>query len=145
MKQAIAFTLTLIVAMVGQSVLAQSKKAPRPRPRLPIKIEKPALVTALKKVKISGFKLNNMTVEDAFKYLSGQYAKSSGKGSRINFLYKCDNKVKQKKISLDLSASSIPASDIIYYICLQAGINHRIDDFAVVLWKLKPKEQLNRY
>ena len=145
MKQTIAIALTLIVGMMGQSILAQTKKAPRPTPRTPMKIEKPALAVALKKVKISGFTLNNMTVEDAFKYLSAEYAKASGKGRGINFLYKCSKEVKNKKISLDLSASSIPASDVIYYICLQAGMNHRMDDFVVVLWQLKAKEGLNRY
>ena len=104
------------------------------------------LLTTLKTTKVSAFKVKDMQVETAFKLLSKRYKDMSPTGSSLNVLFKDTSKEQKKKlINVDLSSSDVPVTDVIYYLCMNAGLNFRVDNHAVVVWPRKAGEQLNRY
>ncbi len=131
-----------VICMIGVAS-ADDKIKFNPHVEEALKPKKPAIVKTLKEIKIPQFSVEDVTVEDCLKFLKTQTAKLNPGGTSFNILFKCKKETKIKTVTMDMQ--NVPVLDLFYFVCMQAGLNYRIEEHAIIVWDLKPKEKINRY
>ena len=75
---------------------------------------------------------------NGFEALKQNVAKADPGGTKLNFFFKCDKKMLERKITLDMV--NIPLEDAIRFICMGSGLDYKIERHAVVIFPSTKKK-----
>ncbi|NOY81539.1 MAG: hypothetical protein GXP31_11125 [Kiritimatiellaeota bacterium] len=88
----------------------------------------------VRKLVVPRLKFEDATIQQVVQFLQQQSKRLDPDGEGVNFLLELDRRVTaaaRPKIPLDLR--SLPLSEAIRYVCMAAGLQYKIEDYAVII------------
>jgi hypothetical protein len=77
-------------------------------------------------------KFDEVDIIFAFEYIRAQSKKIDKEGKGINIILK---NIKKGTCNVSLELTSIPAGELIRYICLSSGLQYKLETYAVIIEK----------
>lgn len=133
----------LIVAVLSCLHTLEAADETQPIPIRKDKALEETLLGRLKQAKLAHFKLKKVPLKAAFIHLKDQMKRIDPTGRGFNILYKCKKETKLRSISIDIRDT--PISELVYFLCMKAQLNYRVEKYAIIVWDIKKGEKMNKY